>query len=366
MNPIVGSCSRAFSQSSANLIHRDAAAAVRADRTARPRLRAVAAAVAGCLLLSCSAVPGARASTVALGLHYGADDSTSQYEAFGTWLGRKVMYRVVFANRTSWAEISSPWFLNVSRQWVNSDPARIEVITLPLLPTTDAGDFAAIIRGEHDSKFTSFAQRVQSLGIASRVIVRLGWEGNGDWYPWAYASDPSGYRGAFRRAVQRMRAAAPGLRFEWNVSCRASRRGGPAAWTEGYPGDDVVDIISMDVYDEWISSWASMRDGEAGLNEFRNFAISHNKPEAYPEWGCSTNSSAQGGGDNPTFVENMKNWFAGRPGQVLYHGYWNTSAGGPNAAVYASSGSVLVPNAASTYRRLFSFPQGAPTVLSAR
>jgi hypothetical protein len=150
-----------------------------------------------------------------------------------------------------------------------------------------------------------------------------------------------------------MRATAPALRFEWCVSARASRKGGPAAWTEGYPGDDVVDIISMDTYDEYQPSWESLRDGEAGLRDLREFAIAHGKPEAYPEWGCSINASAQGGGDNVLFVERMAEWFQGRPGQVVYQAYWNVSTGGPNAAIFGTP-SLTVPNAAAAFRRLFS------------
>jgi hypothetical protein len=31
-----------------------------------------------------------------LGLHAGSDNNIDQYESFGDWLGREVMYRVVF------------------------------------------------------------------------------------------------------------------------------------------------------------------------------------------------------------------------------------------------------------------------------
>jgi hypothetical protein len=288
----------------------------------------------------------------AVGLHAGRDDTITQYEAFGAWIGRKVMYRVVFCDMSSWDGIASPWFLGTTRLWLESDPGRIEVITVPLLPRGEEGNFTAVTSGAHDREFRSFAEKIQSRGMASRVIVRLGWEGNGDWYPWAYASNPAGYRAAFRRAVQVMREVAPALRFEWCVTARASRRGGPAGWTEGYPGDDVVDIISMDVYDEYQPTWEGLRDGEAGLREFREFAMARGKPEAYPEWGCSVNAGAQGGGDNAEFVQQLADWFQGRPGGVLYQAYWNVSTGGPNAAIFGVA-SLPVPNAAAAYRRLF-------------
>lgn len=294
----------------------------------------------------------------AIGLHMGDDGSLSQYNSFGTWLGRKVTYRVVFVDSSSWSTIASPWFLNASWQWIRSDGARHEVITLPMMPKGEVGNFASIVRGEHDADFASAARKINNLGITSRVIIRLGWEGNGDWYAWAYANNPTGYKAAFRRIVQVMRKEASTLKFEWNISYRSSHRGGPALWTEGYPGDDVVDIISMDVYDEWFS-WTNLRDGEAGLRELRAFAIAHNKPEAYSEWSCSTKSS--GGGDSPAFIANMAAWFAERPDGVLYHAYWNVSSGGPNGAIQGSK--VNVPNAGAEFRRQFSLPS-APVSLT--
>lgn len=314
----------------------------------------LAVVVPGRLHGALSEAAAADLARVGLGLHAGIDDKLEQYETFGDWLGRKVMYRVVFCDMTSWAGIAAPWFLGATRQWLDSDPRRVEVISLPLLPKGEEGNFSAITSGAHDADFASFARRVQTRGIAARVIVRLAWEGNGDWYPWAYGRNPDGFRAAFRRAVKVMREIAPDLRIEWCISSRAPRRDG-AAWTEGYPGDDVVDVISMDVYDEYNMTWDTLLKGEAGLQELRAFAIARNKLEAYPEWGCSTNSKAQGGGDNVWFIERMAEWFAARPGKVLYHGYWNTSAAGPNAAIHTSK-PTLVPNAAAAYRRLFGIP----------
>lgn len=322
-------------------------------------------AVVGGACLSAGLTPLSAASPLpGLGLHAGRDDSIAQYEAFGDWLGRRVMYRIVFCDMSSWNGIASPWFIGTSRQWIDSDPQRVEVITVPLLPKGEEENFATIIAGERDAVFRSLAEKIQSRGLAARVIIRLGWEGNGDWYPWTYARNPAGYRAAFRQAVMTMRTVTPELRFDWCVSSRCSRKGGPAVWTDGYPGDDVVDIISMDTYDEYQPSWQALLDGEAGLREFREFAIARGKPEAYPEWGCSVNASAQGGGDNVAFVENMAEWFQGRPGKVVYQAYWNVSTGGPNAPLFGVQ-LVPVPNAAAAYRRLFS-RVAAPSVPTLR
>jgi hypothetical protein len=306
-------------------------------------------------LQSPDALIGGRAAAraqVALGLHAGRDDGTEQYDQFGLWIGRRVFYRVVFCDATSWDGIASPWFLAATRRWIESDPARVEVLSLPLVPKGSDGGFASIVRGERDAHFLALAGKLQARNLAERVIVRLGWEGNGDWYPWSYVAEPAGYRDAFRRVVQIMKRVAPGLRFEWCISCRATPKTG-VDWREGYPGDDVVDIVSMDVYDEWTPTWEEKVNGGAGLHEFRAFAIAHDKPEAYPEWSCST--SSHGNGDNAAFIQHMANWFAERPGGVLYQAYWNSNSGAPRAAVQTAAGA-RVPLAAAAYLSLFGVP----------
>ena len=48
------------------------------------------------------------------------------------------------------------------------------------------------------------------------TVVRIGWEFNGEWMPWAAAKDPESFKSYFRRIVETMRSV-PGqqFRFEW-------------------------------------------------------------------------------------------------------------------------------------------------------
>jgi hypothetical protein len=282
-----------------------------------------------------------------LGLHAGSDNKIEQYESFGDWLGRKVMYRVVFCDATRWEGIARPYFLDASERWLKSDPGRWEILSVPLLPDGERGNFKAVSDGAHDADFRSLARQLVDHGIATRAILRLGWEFNGDWFAWSATRDPAGYKAAFRRAVRVMRETAPGLKIDW---CANRGSSGGMRWTDAYPGDDVVDIISMDVYDHYNSGWDDLVRGDAGLQALQKFARAHGKPEAYPEWGCSTDT--HGHGDNPAFVEHMADWFFAAPAGVVYQGYWNTPAGGPNAVLHGE-GAGRVPNAASAYRRRF-------------
>lgn len=310
----------------------------------------------GICLFTCNLLIAASrgsAQDPAIGLHYGSDFSTTQYEDFGAWLGRKVMYRVTFLEKSSWAAIKDAALVDISKKWVNSHSGRVEVISMPMFANGDTVSFADIANGVKDAGFRAVAQKIQAAGIADKVIIRLAWEANGDWYRWSYLKNPAGFRSAWRHVVAVMRASAPKLRFEFNISNLANRGATGAKWTEGYPGDDVVDVISMDIYDHW-NSWTTMMYGDAGLNEMREFAKAHNKPEAYAEWSCST--TPNGHGDNPGFIRAMASWMDARPGKVLYHAYWNTT-GGANGLVYSIT-SLLVPDASTTYKQLF----GATTV----
>jgi hypothetical protein len=288
------------------------------------------------------------AQAPAVGLHYGSDFSTTQYEDFGAWLGRKVMYRVTFLDKTSWSTIQDCPLIETSKKWVNSYPGRVEVISVPMFANGDTSGFSSITSGKRDGVFRAIAQKIQNAGIADKIIIRLAWEANGDWYNWSFLKNPSGFKSAYRHIVWQMKKVAPKLRFEFNISCLANRNGG-AKWTEGYPGNDVIDVISMDIYDHW-NPWSTMMAGDAGLAEMRDFAAKNNKFEAFAEWSCST--TPNGHGDNAGFIRAMASWMDARPGKVLYHSYWNTSDGA-KGLVFSLVSAILVPQAAAEYKKEF-------------
>jgi hypothetical protein len=299
-----------------------------------------------------AAVPSTTpAGMAAIGIHTsGGDGRTTGTDQFSQWLGKPVLYRMVFSPETSWADISNLYYLNsATKEWVSEDTRHFEVISVPLLLSTDSG-FSVISSGQRDAALRSFATNIKATGHPEKVIIRLGWEHNGSWFKWSSMKDPAGYKAAFRHVVSVMRGVAPQIRFDW---CSAFQSYSSFDWTSAYPGNDVVDVISMDVYDEWNSGWSDIVNGPngVGLNALRAFAKAHNKPEAYPEWACST--AAHGHGDSPAFIDNMYTWFTAGAPNVLYQSYFNTSACSPNAAIQGA-GSGRVPNAAAEYKKLFS------------
>jgi hypothetical protein len=316
--------------------------------TNRRRFLALAgmAAVMPRRIVNAATEPAIPVMTAAIGLHSEGDMLTTQYDAFGAWLGKPVQYRIVFTARGKWQDVADPYYLDATRRWIYSDPKRVEVMSVPLLLSNDRG-FAPVIDGEVDFAFRKLAENVRDMGRPQQVIIRLGWEHNGSWYPWSAVKDPDGYRNAYRHVVQVMRAVVPDLRFDWTTDFQSHSL---FDWRSAYPGDDVVDILSMDVYDEYHKGWDDMLNAQAGLLAFRAFAQAHAKPEAYPEWGCST--ARNGYGDNPEFVEHFYEWVVSGSPNVLYQAYWNTYLGGPDASIFGDR-SGRAPLAATKYKELF-------------
>jgi beta-mannanase len=120
---------------------------------------------------------------------------------------------------------------------------------------------------------------------------------------------------------------------------------------EAYPGDDYVDIIGIDVYDQ--TKWTNFKDpverwdkltlnGPYGLAWHRDFAKAHNKPMSYPEWGVGGNDS----GDNPYFIQRMHDWFVAN--NIVYESYWQS-----NSAYPGKLSADQYPLSAAKYKELF-------------
>ncbi|MFI0351823.1 hypothetical protein [Actinomadura sp. 9N407] len=121
------------------------------------------------------------------------------------------------------------------------------------------------------------------------------------------------------------------LRFDFT----ATRGRDAVPWVECYPGDDVVDIIGSDSYDQPEgASFGRFVDEPYGLREHARFAAEHGKPMSFPEWGLFRNS------DNPEYIRGMYEWMASH--NVIYqtitdycpHGVWRCSENPRSSGVY--------------------------------
>ena len=220
-----------------------------------------------------------------------------------------------FTGYANWSDFegSVPYAMNI---WNNID--RPVFWTIPLIVTGATLDDAAA--GLFDSHYTAAATSLAVFRPGdAQINVRVGWELNGNWFPWAAQGHEAAYISAYRRFVACFRAVSSRFVFEWNVNC-----GGSWDPSTAYPGDDVVDIIGMDVY--WqtqfdgtdpIVAWKNKVTQSWGLAWHQQFAAQRGKPTSYPEWGIQSDLAAP-------YIELMGQWFVAH--KVKFQAYWNSAS----------------------------------------
>jgi hypothetical protein len=258
---------------------------------------------------------------------------------FGRWRGSAAP-RVghTYLPGESWSDIEGPgWIIDPWAKWHVSKPGSLLVLNVPMLTPNEARlsdeQVARLLRrgigGEFDKHFQTLAERLIGSG-ASKTILVLGWEMNGVTYVSRCRPDREAWKQYWRRIVSVIRDVPGGaFRFEFTPS-----RGVDAIpWTECYPGDDVVDIIGMNTYDQPPgASFGEYVSQPYGLQDHIEFAAHRHKPISYSEWGLSRH------GDNPDFIQGMHNWFTAHP--VVYetvtdycpHGVWECADRHPESA----------------------------------
>ncbi|MGW6413027.1 glycoside hydrolase family 26 protein [Streptomyces vinaceus] len=316
------------------------------------------AAVAGCLVVSLSVftlrtgatlddredLPPTRRPAVAVGayLDYGPTGVRRMAE-LSRWLGgTELRAGHTYLPGDLWSNIEgAPGFLDSWARWRRGKADRLLVLNVPMQEQNEAAIHDTRVRtllragaaGKFDYHFRRLAQRLVNLRIPDTVIV-LGWEMNGTTYTHRCGPDPDSWKKYWHRIVTAMRSVkGQKLRFDF-----APNRGVDAIpWPRCYPGDDVVDIIGMDSYDQAPGrTFEEQAAAPYGLQAQVNFAATHKKLISYPEWGLFRN------GDNPAYVRGMLKWMERyRP---LYqtitdycpHGVWQCKKNPKSSRVFRS------------------------------
>ena len=259
-----------------------------------------------------SALKGA----AALGVYTGPANSAGVV-TFQSQIGHKVSYAMDFIDGESWSTISHPSDLSI---WSSSGYKMIWGV--PMLPNSGAS-LAVGAQGAYNGYYASLASALIAAGQGS-AILRIGWEFNGNWFPWAAANHASQFVQYFRNIVTTMRAV-PGEKFtfEWNPSRGDVNAGNLAQY---WPGDKYVDYVGLSVFDvEWQTypgqpaEFRQMLTEPDGLDWMAGFAAKHHKPMVIPElglgWGkCSASGGSIAGpgqvcgGDDGAFVKEISRW----------------------------------------------------------
>ncbi|MFC5217189.1 glycoside hydrolase family 26 protein [Streptomyces coerulescens] len=280
-------------------------------------------------------------------LHYGAA-GVQRMQELSRWLGGqepRVGHTYLPGDR--WDNIEGAHgFLDSWAEWRRAKADRMLVLNVPMMEHNEENVPDPAVRGllrhaaagAFDEHFAVLAERLVDLGVPDTVIV-LGWEMNGTTYTHRCGPDPDSWKQYWRRIVEVMRSVE-GQRFRFDFA--PSRGTDAIPWPECYPGDDVVDIIGMDAYDQPHGVGFDEQVSEPyGLRHHVEFARWHGKPISYPEWGLFRN------GDNVTYMLRMLAWMDEH--KPLYntitdycpHGVWLCSEN---------------PRASALYRALLSTP----------
>ncbi|MFJ3805563.1 glycoside hydrolase family 26 protein [Streptomyces sp. NPDC090073] len=326
------------------------------------RLTGIAAAAVASLVLAAAPGPGAgSARTAGPSAPAPAAGSSAAVPPFGAFLdsgplgvarmaamsawlgGTELKVAHTYLPGGTWRDIEGPpGFLDAWAQWRQQKADRTLVVNVPMQERNEEGLSDDEVRGllsqaaagAFDHHFRALAEQLVRLGVPDTVIV-LGWEMNGITYSHRCGPAPEAWKTYWRRIVAAMRAV-PGQRFRFDFTPSRGRDAVP--WTDCYPGDDTVDIIGMDSYDQPAGmSFDEQVSEPYGLQQHVDFAKAHGKPVSYPEWGLFRN------GDDAEYMRRMLAWFD-EHGPVYNtltdycpHGVWQCGANPGASQVYRTA-----------------------------
>ncbi len=217
-------------------------------------------------------------------------------DSFKDWFGWPAQQYIEFFNSTvSWADARSQLAGAVQRRI--QKPARIDWA----MPLTVVGtSLLDVANGSNDSDFAYFAETILLAQSSWPIQIRLGWEMNGTWYPWAGMDKPMDYISAWRRVVGLIKGISNRFVFTWSPNWTWGENGVITNPEVCYPGDNFVDYIGMSCYfvaaydnENPYYAWLYKKNSPYGLDWLVAFAKKHGKPPVISEWGISRDGAQE-------------------------------------------------------------------------
>ena len=285
----------------------------------------------------------------------GGHTSMERAEVFGRWRGTPLDAVTTYPDLSTWDSLAdSRWHITTYADF----PGRL-VYGLPLLPKQGPGTLADVAAGRYDHVFRAIARDLRQTGRGD-AIVRIGFEGNGVWTRYGgTAANAATWRAAYRRVATVLRQTAPKLVRNFDITCGFAMPGSRDrldSLTKLYPGDDVVDLVGCDMYDE---HWTQARTASQwrmavrpwyspGIADVAAFARAHGKGMSIPEWGVA-GTNRGGTGDNPFWVRQMRAWMRANADVLVLENYFNDRARTIRSDLWRGQN----PAAAAVYRELW-------------
>jgi len=260
------------------------------------------------LFLVCWLTLSVAQNPISYKIGYTAKDNPANLQTIAGWLGRPLDVSSTSITLTGWFVTSFP-----------SNVALAGVIT-PMLSLDGWGDnYGATDMGQAASgAYDQYYQNMASALVASGVpilSVRPGHEMNGNWYPWSVGG-PGGtathenYIATFQRMVNIFRQTIPGVMIEFCINWSPDTN--PLDY---WPGNEYVDVISMDFYETLIGgSFSNAQSGGTyNLDWVVNYAQQQGKQVGLSEWGA--------GNDDGQYITDAANWMNSLGSIFLYQVY---------------------------------------------
>jgi len=316
-----------------------------------------------------------------------------EMEAYAKWLNRTSVWPQSHQAKETWEQVrGEKWQLGAWSEWMAANPGNRFTLSVSILPGgwdrkgpkagIGAGEpvsFEKGAAGDYNEHFRVLAENLVKYNLGD-AILRPAWEFNGGWMPWRVtnAKEAELFAEYWRQIVKTMRAVpgAENLHFNWNPNIGYQSYPPDKSW----PGDEYVDSIGLDIYDDGYipdtypfpegaseeeiearrkKVWDFHLNSQYGLRWWSKFARKHGKPLAIPEWGVNIKKDGKGGLDNVLFVEGMHEFITDPENNVLFHCYFDIQA--PDGHHQLSPGmndfQTEFPKAAARFKELFGLPE---------
>lgn len=153
-----------------------------------------------------------------------------------------------------------------------------EVVNPAAAKNSDLSSYDRLEEGAY--KYLDYFHHLAGQLVAKgyqQAIIRLGWEYNGDWFPWGagkfepltidgeYYDHPRAYREIFR-AIRRTMMSVDGAEFQWSWCTAIGAQGyvdeneEPIDYSPWFPGREYVDWVSVDCYDNEVRYYPGGQD----------------------------------------------------------------------------------------------------------
>ncbi len=231
------------------------------------------------------------------------------HQSWKAWMGHDVDIMTVWpAMPENWEELESgkgsdaTYLNNAMKILPKTTPI---VISYAMIPNSfsnakckNTGVWDRFAQGEFDNRYVKLGQNLKKIAAQygrdpKYFVIRLGWEMNGDWYPWSVCNKTNEFKQSWARATRILRQEIPGVVIDFSPNHGSG--GNNPMIASILPPIDTFDVISMSHHDglpfvQDESSWnlhlngASDRDG---LQPILNLAVEKGKKFALTEWGTS-------------------------------------------------------------------------------